>query len=45
MLTYLLANQYIPLDIINDTRTIIYKVVLYPNGKNILSTNIKVNEK
>lgn len=45
MLAYLLVNKYIALGIINGTITIVYRVVLYSNSKNILSGNIKTNEK
>lgn len=41
----MLTNQYILLDIINDARAIVYRVVLHLNSKNISSGNIKANKK
>lgn len=43
MPTYLLANRYITLDIINKISTIIYKIVLYLNIKKILFEIAKTN--
>lgn len=45
MLAYLLSNQYIPFNIINDTRANIYGIdVLYLNNINIIFKNIRANE-
>lgn len=41
----LLANQYTSLSIVNDTKTIIHKVVSSLNNKNISASSIKANEK
>lgn len=40
----LLANQCTYLGIINGVRAIVYKIVLHPNSKNILSDIIKAND-
>lgn len=45
MSTYLLANKYIFLSIINDIRAIIYRVFSHSNSQNILFDIIKIYEK
>lgn len=45
ILACLLANQYTPLSIVNNVRANIYRVIPYPNNKNISSKNIRANKK
>lgn len=44
MSTYLLENQYILLGIINNTKTIVYRVIPYSNNKEILFSIIRIND-
>lgn len=45
MFIYLLANQCTPLSMVNRSKIVIHRVILYLNNKIILSRNIKVNKK
>lgn len=42
---YLLANQCIPLSIINSAQTIIHQIFLHLNSKNNLYNIIKANKR
>ena len=39
-----LANKYTSLEMINDVKAILYRVVLYPNSKNIFSYIIRADK-